>query len=101
LTTPAGVTVVLLNGASAYHVFWQVGSFATLGAGDAFAGNILAQTSITLGGGTLDGRALAIDGLVSITAAETVNVPEPATCLLLASGLVGLIASRKRRVSVA
>ena len=101
LTTPSGASVVLLNGASPDHVFWQIGTSATLGATNTFAGNILAQTNITLGGGTLDGRALAIDGLVSITAAETVNVPEPGTCLLLVAGLVSLFASRKRPTSVA
>jgi hypothetical protein len=103
LTTPAGAVVDLINGASPNHVFWQIGSSATLGAANTFAGNILAQTSITLGGGILDGRALAKDGLVSITTAETVNVPipEPGTFLLLGSGLVGLLAFRKRLISVA
>ena len=101
LTTPADARVVLVHGASPDHVFWQIGSSATLGAANSFAGNILAQTSITLGGGTLDGRALAIDGLVSIDVAETVNVPEPGTLLLLASGLVSLFASKKRPISVA
>jgi hypothetical protein len=77
-------------------VFWQIGSSATLGAANNFAGNILAQTSITLGGGTLDGRALAIDGLVSITTAETVNVPvsEPGRFLSFASALVSLFGLR-------
>jgi len=101
LITPAGAAVVLENGASPDHVFWQVGSSATLGATNTFAGNILAQTSITLGGGTLDGRALAIDGAVTISVAEIVNVPEPGTFLLLISGLVGLFASKKRPISVA
>jgi hypothetical protein len=101
LTTPAGASVALINGASSEHVFWQIGSSATLGATNNFAGNILAQTSITLGGGTLNGRALAIDGLVSITTAETVNVPEPGTFLLIVSGLAGLFAFRKRRISAA
>ena len=81
-------------------MFWQIGSSATPGAANTFAGNILAQTSITLGGGTLDSRALAIDGLVSITDAQTINVPEPGTFLLV-SGLVSLFARRKKPVSVA
>ena len=97
LTTPAGATVALVNSASPYNVFWQVGSSATLGATNTFAGNILAQTAITLGGGTLDGRALAIDGLVSITTAETVNVPEPGTLGLLALGALAMI--RRRRTA--
>jgi hypothetical protein len=95
LTTPAGATVALFNGASPDNVFWQVGSSATLGSDNTFAGNILAQTSITLGGGVLYGRALAIDGLVSITAAQTVNVPEPATITLLGLGGVALLCRRK------
>lgn len=96
LTTPAGVTVVLTNGASADHVFWQVGSSATLGAANTFAGNILAQTSITLGGGTLYGRALAIDGLVSIPVAQTINIPEPVTMTLVLLGAALLPARRTR-----
>jgi hypothetical protein len=101
LITPGGANVVLTNGASPDHVFWQIGSSATIGGTNTFAGNILAQESISLGGGTLYGRALAIDGAVTISAAETVNVPEPCTILLLASGLAGLLASKKRRVSAA
>jgi hypothetical protein len=76
LTTPAGATVSLINGALANNVFWQIDTL-TLGATNTFAGNILAQTSITLGGGTLDGRALAIDGAVTIST-ETINVPTTA-----------------------
>jgi hypothetical protein len=81
LTTPADAKVLLINGASANHVFWQMGSSLTLGANNTFAGNILAYTSISLGGGTLNGRALAINGAVTISVAETmtVNVPELAT----------------------
>jgi hypothetical protein len=99
LTTPAGAAVSLINGASANNVFWQVGSSLTLGATNNFAGNILAQTSITIGGGTLDGRALAIDGAVTISVPETINVPttipEPATLCLLGLGALSLI--RKKR----
>jgi ice-binding like protein/PEP-CTERM motif-containing protein len=103
ITTPANAVVSLINGASADQVFWQLGTAATLGAANDFAGNILAGSSITLGGGTLNGRALALVGAVTISTAETVNVPaaipEPSTSLLLGSGLLGLAASRKRRIS--
>ena len=91
LTTPAGAMVALINGASPNRVFWQVGSSATLGADNSFAGNILAQASISLGGGTLIGRALAIDGLVSITAAEIVSIPEPVPSLS-AAGVAAAVA---------
>ena len=81
LAVPASAAVSLINGASANNVFWQIGSSLTLAANNDFAGNILANTSITLGGGILDGRALAINGSVSISAAENIGapVPEPAT----------------------
>ncbi len=76
LITPANANVVLINGAEANNVFWQIGSSLTLGATNTFAGNILAYESITLGGGTLNGRALARGGAVTISGAvETINAP--------------------------
>jgi type VI secretion system secreted protein VgrG len=49
-------------------LFWQVGSSATIGTNSAFAGNILALTSITLdtGASIADGRALALNGAVTL-----------------------------------
>jgi type VI secretion system secreted protein VgrG len=59
LTTATSASVVMKSG-RAGNVFWQVGSAATLGTGTAFAGNILAYSSITLNtGASLSGRALA------------------------------------------
>lgn len=67
LTTMANSSIVLAGGAQACHVFWQVGSSATLGAGTDFVGNILAFTSISLGAGaTVDGRLLALNGSVTL-----------------------------------
>jgi hypothetical protein len=48
MTTPADAAVSLINSASANNVFWQIGSSLTLGANSAFAGNIIANASITL-----------------------------------------------------
>jgi hypothetical protein len=60
LVTAAGTEVVLLDGAHAAHVFWVLGSAATLGAGCIFQGTIIAGTAITFGtGAELTGRALA------------------------------------------
>jgi hypothetical protein len=76
LTTAAGNSQVILSGgALPTNVFWQVGSSATLGTNTIFAGNIMAQSSITLNtGATLNGRALARTGAVSMDT-NTVNVP--------------------------
>lgn len=60
LTTATNASVVLRKGGRAGNVFWQVGSAATLGTGTAFAGNILAYSSITMNtAANLSGRALA------------------------------------------
>ncbi len=48
-------------------MWWQVGSSATIGSGSSFIGNILALASISLGSGaSLDGRALAQTGAVTL-----------------------------------
>jgi len=67
LTTATGSSVVLIGGAQSCNVFWQVGSSATIGTGSAFKGTILALTSITVTtGATIDGRALARNGAVTL-----------------------------------
>lgn len=69
LTTTAGRQVTLSGGAKASNVFWQVGTSATLGTTSAFKGTIMADQSITLNtGATLDGRALARIGAVTMDA---------------------------------
>jgi hypothetical protein len=78
LTTATNATVSFVNGASPCNVFWQVGSSATIQTNNLFGGTIMALTSITLNGGTLNGRALARNGVVTISAAEFVNTACPA-----------------------
>jgi outer membrane autotransporter protein len=76
LTTASNSLVVLLGGPD-QNIFWQVGSSATLGTGTRFVGSIVALTSITLTTGvTLDGRALAINGAVTL---DTNSIQAPAT----------------------
>jgi hypothetical protein len=76
LTTAAGNSQVILSGgALSEHVYWQIGSSATLGTNTIFEGTIMAQASITLTtGATLNGRALARTGAVSLDS-NPVNVP--------------------------
>jgi hypothetical protein len=67
LTTASASSVVLINGASACNVYWQVGSSATLGSTTAFKGNLMALTSISLNNAaTVVGRMLARNGQVSL-----------------------------------
>jgi ice-binding like protein len=58
LNGTAGGNVILINGANACNIYWQVGSSATLG-GATFFGNIFAFSSITINASTFTGRALA------------------------------------------
>lgn len=67
LITAVGSSVTLINGAQAGNIFWVVGSSATLGVNSSLSGTIMAMTSITLNtGATLDGRALALNGAVTM-----------------------------------
>lgn len=84
LITATNATVLLINGAANCNVFWQVGSSATIQTNNTFVGNIMALTSITLDGGILNGRALARNGAVTISAQETVTAI-PCTCNVMVS----------------
>lgn len=67
LTAASGSRVTFINGATSCNVFWLVRSSATLETTANFAGNILALTSIDLRtGATLNGRALARNGAVTL-----------------------------------
>jgi type VI secretion system secreted protein VgrG len=95
LTAESSSRVVLEGGVQACHVFWIVGSSATLDAGADFTGSILADQSITAGtDATIDGRLLAENGAVTLdnnTITVSNDVPEPsAMSLLFIFGLVSL-----------
>lgn len=75
LTTASNSAVVLLGGPD-NNIFWQVGSSATIGTGTRFVGTIIASSSVTLtSGASLEGRALAINGAVTL---DTNNIQAPA-----------------------
>lgn len=68
LTTAVNSTVTVINpgsnGGRDCGIFWNAGSGITIGANNSIAGNYLAGTSITFGGGSGGaGRALALAGV--------------------------------------
>jgi len=70
-SAPPASQVILINGAQARNVFWQVGSSATLGTYSIFKGTIMAAGAITMNtGSTLDGRALAHGAAVTYDGAD-------------------------------
>ncbi|MFD1714185.1 ice-binding family protein [Amnibacterium flavum] len=73
LTIGSDTQVLLINGASACNVFWQVGSSASLDTSADFVGTILAGVSIsTESDSTVAGRLLAKDAVTLINTDITV-----------------------------
>jgi len=129
LTTASASSVNVINGGPLSGVYWQVGSSATLGTSTMFAGNILADQSITLNttADILCGRAFALNGAVTMdtnrisnnntledfgsgrsdfgsfgfSGGETViPVPVPGALLLVCSGMGSVFAFGRRFFSV-
>jgi hypothetical protein len=75
LLAGAASSITFVDGATACNLYWRVPSSATILAGSRFAGTILALASITLeAGATLDGRALARTGAVTMIT-NTITLP--------------------------
>lgn len=100
LITQSSSQVLLIDGAQAANVFWQVGTSATFMASSVFVGTVMAADSITLNSGaTIDGRLLALNALVTLdtnTISVPTAIPEPATTAALVAGLMGLVIGGRR-----
>ena len=71
--TSTGTSVILTGGARCDSIYWLVGSSATLGG--PVVGNILAYTSIGLDtGARLRGRAIALNGAVTMSGQNAVSI---------------------------
>jgi hypothetical protein len=80
-------SIILINGAQAKNVFWQVGSSATINAagGGTFVGTIIAHDAVTVSTAgnnalnqivTINGRAIGLNAGVTIVN-TVINVPSP------------------------
>ncbi|HEX9172456.1 MAG TPA: DUF3494 domain-containing protein [Telluria sp.] len=125
-TTASSSIINVLNAGGNTGIFFQVGTSATLGSSSVFAGNILADQSVTFGTSAmlLCGRALALNAAVTMdsntvandctnVAGQTdygsfgysggrdrVEVPEPATFGMMGLGVLGMLAVRRRNKAV-
>ncbi|MDE2506672.1 MAG: DUF3494 domain-containing protein [Planctomycetota bacterium] len=92
LTTASAASIVEINGGSADNVYFQVGSSATLGTSTSFLGNIIASASDTLTtGADVNGRVIALNGAVTLDTNRVAATPEPASIVLLVSGLMSMV----------
>lgn len=104
LTTASNSVVSLFNGGSNEGIFWEIGSSATLGTSTLFAGNLIADQSITLNTNAriLCGRAIALNAAVTLDTNTVSNdcnaigggtggqpMPEPSSVALVLMGLLG------------
>jgi len=80
LTVGTFKQVLLIHGAQAKNVFWQVGSAATIGYGSTMVGTIIADAGVTISTAgqliqtTLNGRAIGLNASVTMVN-TTVTVP--------------------------
>lgn len=126
LTTASASMINVINGNANTGIFFDVGSSATLGTTTLFAGNIIADDSITLNTGAqiLCGRAIAQSGAVTLDTNIISNncntlgpdrtdfgsigfggprngiaVPEPSTLFLIGLGFAAIARTRTRRAA--
>ena len=74
LVTGVSSSVVLINGAQACNVYWQIGSAATLGTSSTMAGHVIAQALISTGASSVvNGQLISVTGAVTLGGTTIVN----------------------------
>jgi hypothetical protein len=77
LTVNQGGKVVMINKGKAANVFWAVGSSSTLDGSVSFKGNVLAQSSNSVGvGSVVEGRLLCTTGQITLLS-NVITLPAP------------------------
>lgn len=90
LSVAPGTTIDVINGGHNGKVYWQVPGAVLLGADSAFVGNILTPGAITLAhGASLLGRALSLNGTVTLDTNTVSLCCEPITLSALSNGTAG------------
>jgi hypothetical protein len=80
MTLAANTKIVLAGGAQASRVFWQVNGAGAVGAGSSFVGTVMALNAIAVGNGTtVNGRAFARNGALTLDANEFYSSPPVVT----------------------
>jgi hypothetical protein len=102
LVTTTGRQVILVGGAQAANIYWQVGSSATLGVSSVFKGNILALASITAStGASVDGRLLARTAAVTLDGNAVVRPSSIVAPVDVTAPIVGTMAPLNGATGVA
>lgn len=75
LTLSNGASILLINGAQAKNIFWEIDGPVSLGSASSFNGSVVGFTDISMGfGATMTGRALSKTGSVTFDT-NTINLP--------------------------